>query len=92
MNPYHEGMLSALDLTWLYFSHETPLEKTKAIGQYMSTLGEAEIRATILALISASVAHMDALARQEDKTVHETIEWFREKIMEGGSNGGIQGV
>ena len=89
MNLNHEGMLSALDLTWLYVNYDIPHEKAKAIGEYLHTLGNDEIKATIMALISASVAHMDLLARQEDKTIFETIEWFRINIMEDGNNGRI---
>jgi len=92
MNTYHEGMLSSLDLAGLFYSSNTPEEKNRAVHEYLSTLTEEEIRMVIMALISAVAAYMDLVGRQGDKTVHETIEWFRTQIMEGHYNGGIQGV
>ena len=86
MNAYQEGMLSTLDLAWLHFSNNTPQEKLNAIGQYLSTLKDEEVQATVIALISAVVSHMEHLARSENKTVHETIEYFRGKIMEDSGN------
>ena len=89
MNAYQEGMLSTLDLAWLHFSNNTPQEKLNAIGQYLSTLKDEEVQATVLALISAVVSHMELVARSEDMTVHETIEYFREKVMEGSGSGNV---